>query len=244
MTYYLFLDESGDHGLKNIDPNFPVFVLCGVVISELDYLSLIEDFRSIKLKFWGKKKVIFHSRDIRKCQKEFQILLDLEIKREFLELLNKAIQKANYSVISSAIDKTAFLKQYGKLKNDVYEVALSFILERAVFFLDATDRNIRKCNLIVEQRGKKEDQKLRKHFDHLFQVGTYYISAERIKKYNFSIDFKPKSQNIQGLQLSDLIAYPIATYVLDSDRANPAFDIVKPKIYSERGNLYGLKIFP
>ncbi|MEX2589990.1 MAG: DUF3800 domain-containing protein, partial [Chitinophagales bacterium] len=34
MRYYLFLDESGDHGLKNIDSGFPVFVLCGVLISE------------------------------------------------------------------------------------------------------------------------------------------------------------------------------------------------------------------
>ena len=33
--YLLFLDESGDHGLANIDTNFPVFVLCGILISEV-----------------------------------------------------------------------------------------------------------------------------------------------------------------------------------------------------------------
>lgn len=244
MNYYLFLDESGDHGLKNIDPNFPVFVLCGIVISEPDYNSLIERFRTVKQKFWGEKKVIFHSRDIRKCQKEFQNLFDLEIKRDFYEQLNSAIENTNYSVISSVIDKTAFLKQYGKLKNDVYEVALSFIIERAVFFLDSTEMKINNCKLVVEQRGKKEDKKLRGHFDQLFQIGTYYISSQRIKNYNFSIDFKPKGQNISGLQLADLIAYPIATYALDKSRANPAFDIVRTKIYSKGGKLHGLKIFP
>ena len=25
--YVVYVDESGDHGLKNIDPNYPVFVL-------------------------------------------------------------------------------------------------------------------------------------------------------------------------------------------------------------------------
>jgi len=244
VTYYIFLDESGDHGLANIDSGFPVFALCGVVISESDYFSLIEDFRSIKEKFWGDQKVIFHSRDIRKCQKEFQILLDLEKKKAFFELLNNTIKRANYSVISSVIDKTSFLKKYGKFKNDVYEVALSFIIERAVFYLDSTGKKISNCKLIVEQRGKKEDKKLRSHFDYLFQVGTYYIDYKRIKAYNFSIDFKPKSQNISGLQLSDLIAYPIATYALDKTRANPAYDIIKSKIYSKGGKQYGLKIFP
>lgn len=37
IKYFLFIDESGDHGLKNIDPNFPVFVLSGCIFSKEDY---------------------------------------------------------------------------------------------------------------------------------------------------------------------------------------------------------------
>ena len=37
MTY-LFLDESGDHSLTRIDPQYPVFVLGGVVV-DADYAA-------------------------------------------------------------------------------------------------------------------------------------------------------------------------------------------------------------
>ncbi len=46
--YYLFLDESGDHGLGNIDPTFPVFVLSGILISEENFGILHKQFNQLK----------------------------------------------------------------------------------------------------------------------------------------------------------------------------------------------------
>jgi hypothetical protein len=37
MTYKMFLDESGDHNLKVIDPNHPVFALVGCIFEENYY---------------------------------------------------------------------------------------------------------------------------------------------------------------------------------------------------------------
>nr|WP_286486174.1 hypothetical protein [Empedobacter falsenii] len=74
--------------------------------------------------------------------------------------------------------------------------------------------------------------------------GTSYVSPERLKDVHLKITFKSKRENINGLQLSDLVAYPIARYVIDKKRANPAFDVVKDKIYMKNGKLYGIKIFP
>lgn len=37
MKYNLYIDESGDHGLSNLNPDFPIFLLCGVVISSVEY---------------------------------------------------------------------------------------------------------------------------------------------------------------------------------------------------------------
>lgn len=94
--YYLFIDESGDHGLTEVDPGFPVFVLAGVLISESNYKNLVEAFDRIKQKYWGEKKVIFHSRDIRKMNNEFSILFNPEIKSQFLEDLNYEIANSNF----------------------------------------------------------------------------------------------------------------------------------------------------
>jgi hypothetical protein len=41
--YIVFVDESGDHGLHNIDPQFPVFTLAFCIVSKADYLATIAD---------------------------------------------------------------------------------------------------------------------------------------------------------------------------------------------------------
>ena len=134
--YYLFIDKSGDHGLTTLNLDFPVFLLCGVLVSEPDFITIRDIFNDIKSEFWKNKKVIFHSRDIRKCEKEFQILFDLELKSTFYRKLNPCVKNGNYIVIASAIRKDNYIKKFGRLSNDVYELALSFMIERSVFYLD------------------------------------------------------------------------------------------------------------
>jgi hypothetical protein len=70
--YNFFIDESGDHGLTKIDTDFPVFLLCGVLIKEEDYETVRQAINTLKHSIWGNKEVIFHSRDIRNCEKEFK----------------------------------------------------------------------------------------------------------------------------------------------------------------------------
>ncbi|MFN7313498.1 MAG: DUF3800 domain-containing protein [Bacteroidota bacterium] len=244
MKYYLFIDETGDHGLTTLNPDFPLFLLCGALIAEQEYEKITSSFNTIKTNLWGNKSVIFHSRDIRKCEKEFSILFDLEKKKWFYENLNAAIANHNYTIIASAIQKDNYIKKFGKLSNDVYELALSFIIERAIFYLDGVNDNSKKLFIVIEKRGKKEDKKLDEHFQRLLARGTSYVSADRLRSYSLSIHFKNKKENINGLQLADLIAYPIARNVIEPYRANPAYDIVQQKIYNKNGKRYGLKIYP
>jgi hypothetical protein len=244
MKYNLFIDESGDHGLSNLNPDFPVFLLCGIIISADAYESLRIDFNSIKQAIWNSEEVVFHSRDIRKCEKEFKYLFDLALKARFYEMLDSTIRNADYHIIASAILKEKYIRYYGRLSDDVYEISLSFIIERAIFYFDSLKSNNISLNIIIEKRGDKEDRKLKEHFQRILARGTGYISSERLNKYNLHINFKSKKDNINGLQLADLIAYPIAKYVLEPKRVNPAFDVFKDKFYKAAGKLYGLKIFP
>ena len=66
--YFLFIDECGDQNLSNFDPSFPVFTLCGIIISEQNIKTITSQITSLKNELWGEKKIILHSRDIRKCQ--------------------------------------------------------------------------------------------------------------------------------------------------------------------------------
>ena len=159
MKYYLFIDESGDHGLAKFDPGFPVFLLSGVLISEEKYEELRQKINGLKSSIWGNKEVIFHSRDIRKCEKEFQKLFDLNIKRHFYESLNHIAATTDYCIIASAIQKENFVARFGKLQDDIYEVALSFVIEQAVLALQTIDPAA-ELAIIIEERGKKEDNQL------------------------------------------------------------------------------------
>ncbi len=244
IKFYLFIDESGDHGLVNLDASFPVFLLCGLLTSEENYADIRKKINTIKSEFWNNKQVILHSRDIRKCEKEFQILFNLELKARFYEMINDVIANSKYRILASAIDKEKYIKTYGKLSNDVYELALSFIIERAIFSLDEIKDVNKKLEIVIEKRGKKEDKKLEEHFQRLVARGTGFVSAERLKEVDLKITFKDKKENINGLQLADLVAYPIARYVIEPKRANPAFEILEQKIYKNKGKRHGLKIFP
>jgi hypothetical protein len=50
----LFIDESGDHSLAVIDPQYPVFVLGGVIVDS-DYAAgeMAERVRDLKLQLFG-----------------------------------------------------------------------------------------------------------------------------------------------------------------------------------------------
>ena len=243
MKYYLFIDESGDHGLKTIDSSFPVFLLCGVLVSETDYLEMNKLMNESKLKYWNNLNVIFHSRDIRKCNNEFNILFNLNIKEQFYNSINEILTLSNYKIISSAIDKIAFIKKYGKLEDDVYEIALSFVLERTIFCLDEL-KNCDSLEIVIEKRGKKEDTKLANHLNKLNQVGTFYVDSERMKNYAIKQVFLDKWKNNNGLQVSDLLAYPIARKIIFPEGVNVSFEIIKNKFYTKNEKRYGLKVFP
>lgn len=243
MKHFLFLDESGDHGLTRPNPDFPVFLLCGVLASEENYELILQKINTLKESIWNHKKVIFHSRDIRKCEKEFQVLFDLELKKKFYGEINKIVAESDYTIIASAIEKNRFIEQFGKLQDDVYEVALSFVIELVGLILLRTDPEA-ELAIVIEKRGTKEDKQLDDHFQRLCGKGTAKLSPEDLHKLSPTFTFRNKKENINGLQLTDLVAYPIARYVIEPDRANPSFEVLESKIYRTDEDLDGLKIYP
>ena len=242
-TYYLYLDECVDQNLVSFDSSFPIFTLCGVLVSENKLSDFENEINSIKREFWGDEDVIFHSREIRKHQKRFVNLNDTAIKNQFYSRINKLLsQKGVYVVVCCAVPKNPCIDKFGS-EIDIYGIALSYVLQRSIFYLDEVEPN-GKLRIIVEKRGKREDRNLRDYYNRMLETGVKYCSEERMKSHIHDFNFSAKSENINGLQIADLIAYPISRYVLYPDKENPAFDIVGPNIYVSEGRRLGLKIFP
>lgn len=177
-------------------------------ISEEDYTVFNDRVNKLKKELWGSTGVILHSRDIRHNENEFQILFDLDKKKYFIESLNAIIAESNYTIISAAIKKHEYITKYGPFGN-VYSISLSFLLERAIFFLDGKPKPA-SLEIIVEKRGKLEDGELLRHYQTVHDKGTSYVSTARIKDYQTKLRFRSKKDNENGLQLADLVAYPIA----------------------------------
>lgn len=245
MKYYLYIDECGDQNLANFDEQFPIFTLCGIIVAEDKREWLEKQIQDLKQEFWGNQYTILHSRDIRKCQRGFEILFDLEVKKHFYERVNAILgTKGIYTIVACSILKEPYIRNYGKL-NDVYAQSLSFVLERAVFYLDSVkgSEDI-ELNTVVEMRGKKEDNALRVYYTHLLDKGTYWVSSERLRNYAKKFSLLPKKANVIGLQVADLIAYPITRHILDPNEPNMAYDIIKGNIFVEDGKQRGIKIVP
>lgn len=245
-SYSFFLDETGDHGLTYIDKNFPLFLLCGCVFRKDELLKAEAEINRFKMKYFKTKEVILHSREIRKCEGPFQILFDLELKAAFYRDLNAIIGNAGFNIISSAVQKQKHIKKYGKSAKNPYSISLSFILERLIFYLDATG-TVCNVEILVEERGRKEDRALLAHFNSILDLGTYYVIPARFKKLISKLSFQSKRDNINGLQIADLCAYPLARHILNPKEPYIPFDLIDEKIYrSDSGQItgWGLKIFP
>ena len=242
-NYVLYLDECGDQNLSSFDPQFPIFTLCGVVVSEEQDKLLADRINSLKMDIWNNTNIILHSRDIRKCQNGFEVLFDLEVKKRFIESVNDILGDDIYIIICCAILKEPYIRQYGKL-NDVYGLSLSYIMERVVFYLDSVGKDNIELRTVIERRGKKEDKSLLNYYNQLLDRGTYWVNGDSMKRYFKRFDMRWKSENIVGLQVADLVAYPITRHVLNPNGVNLAYDVLKKNIYQVDGKMYGMKVFP
>lgn len=243
--YYLYIDECGDQNLESFSPTFPIFTLCGILVADDKVEQLNQQVKDLKKQFWGDKNIILHSRDIRKCQKGFEILFDLNIKQQFYEAINHILAQNNvYVIVSCSIMKEPYIRQFGKL-NDVYGQSLSFVIERAIFCVDnKVPEGEGRIHSIVERRGKREDKALLGYYLQLLEKGTYWVDALRMKDRMESFEFKWKSDDVIGLQIADLIAYPLTRHVLNPNQVNLAFDVIEPNIFQQEGKILGLKVFP
>ena len=237
--YIIYADESGDHSMDDVNKLYPAFVLAFCVFSKKAYLEeVIKHIKNLKFMFWGHDLAVLHSSKLRKRLDDFHFLHDQIVRANFINELNNAIERSPFEIIAMAIDKR-HLQEEPLLRNP-YELSLEHCIGGIYRFLRAKDQYRKLTHIIIESRGKKEDDDLQVAFQRIVKANDSLQIMYPLRLY-----FADKKTNSIGLQIADLAAYPIGRFLINPEQENPAFKIIEKKfwMYPEYCR-YGFRISP
>jgi hypothetical protein len=240
--FIVFVDESGDHNLEKIDPQYPIFTLCFCIFQKVVYnREATPLIRELKMGVFNHDLVILHEHDIRKRKGAFS-RMDEAARSHFLDSLTDIIQKMDVTVIAVVIDKAKHKERYVNPVHP-YHLAMEFGLERIFDFVTKHEHPDQRTTIVFEARGDKEDKELELEFRRV---------CDGANRYNRSLPFEiliaDKKTNSEGLQLADLMARPVGLSVLKPEQSNRALEVIQKKLFRGKFNAQvdgnGLKIFP
>lgn len=227
-----------------IDPQYPLFVLGGVIVDKkYAETELEKEVRDFKLRMFGTDQIILHTSDITRNRNGFEKLINATFRIKFQKELNDLMRSLEYKVVACAIRKDHHLSQYGMAAIDPYMLSLDILVERFCFEIG----NVPAGGLIVaEKRDPTLDHELEIAWLNLKIKGTRYIQALDVEKRISSLNIRAKSENIAGLQLADLVVSPIGRHVFGKSTRED-FEIVQKKFRKNKKGVYvgfGLVILP
>lgn len=237
--YIVYVDESGDHGLATLDPNYPLFVLALCIFNKQSYAQrVVPAMQQLKFRQFGHDLVILHEHEIRKEIGDFACFRSREEKTAFIGQLTDIIEQADFSLVACVIEKQKLLQRYQVPKNP-YHLALAFGLERVYRYLQSHGQGERVTHIVVERRGRKEDDELELEFRRICDGANWFG-----RPLPLAIRFADKKTNSAGLQLADMVARPIGMSILRPEQTNRAYEILRHKFYGAGRKGWGLKCFP
>lgn len=133
--FIVFADESGDHSLAKIHPDYPVFVLSFCIFRRAEYFETVSRLlQQFKLRWWIHDGVVLHSLRIRRKELPFVFLKTLDTRERFMADLTDTLARCPFILIAAAIDKVR-LRERDLQPENPYSLALRFCLTRAHDFL-------------------------------------------------------------------------------------------------------------
>lgn len=271
--YMISIDENGSEGIEyarskiastgSVDKLERYFTLTGIIFCRDQYYWLMSQVMELKRKYWNdgfwvdktglRRRVVFHSHDIRKHTGPFSLLNSVDHDAFLVDLTNLITALRGRScVISITIDKQVGIKNYGSRMYNSYNLAVSLLLERYCFFLNRRSKrdNIEYKGMVVfESRGRDADDRVRSAIRHMISLGNNHnenkLFFDRIESVGFLRKYTDDYQKSHfTLELADIVSYPIYQHVRDGVRSVP-FDVIEPLFDcypTYRNN--GLKVFP
>lgn len=232
--YRLYLDESGDHTYKQLNDVASRYLgLLGVWFRQADeYVVFADDLEKFKRDIFGArpdKPVVLHRSDIINRKGPFGILCNTAVQQRFDEGLLGVIHRAKFRMVCVVIDKQTHSEKYTSPFHP-YHYCLTAMVDRYSGWLNYKSAV---GDVMAEARGKEEDLQLAQAYRRVYESGTLMFSHEHHQKALTSHDIKiqAKRANVAGLQLADILAYPV----------KQAF-LVEKGVTTDPGDVFGKRV--
>lgn len=212
MKYRLYIDEVGNSDLgSSKDPNHRYLSLTGIIL-ELDYVAttVFPAIEALKRDYFNShpdEPVILHRKELINKKFPFESLRDAATEVAFNRDILHLLRTFDYTVITVAIDKLEHKQRYQTWRFDPYHYCMDVIVERFISCLKSRNAV---GDVMTESRGGREDILLKDSFLRVYANGTDFVKPEEFaaRLTSKQLKMKPKSNNIAGLQLADIIAHP------------------------------------
>jgi hypothetical protein len=91
--FVVYVDESGDHSLVSVDPDYPVFVLALCVFHKRHFAEhIVPAVQKLKFNHFGHDSVVLHEHEIRKQKGPFAFLSHLPTRLAFMAQLHTIME--------------------------------------------------------------------------------------------------------------------------------------------------------
>jgi hypothetical protein len=217
--FRLYLDESGDHAYSQLQARDKRYLsVVGCVFDLVIYRQVFQPgLEQLKARFFPHdpdEPVILHRKELINKRGPFRVLLDPQVRNSFDRELLALVSSTDFRVIAVVLDKRSHIERYAEAAWHPYHYCLAVVLERYCGYLINVVRG--EGDLVAESRGRTEDSQLKAEYDRIYRNGTRHRSAHWFQAAltTHEIKLKPKSKNIAGLQLADLLAHPVKQEIL------------------------------
>ena len=237
----LFLDESGDYNPMLIDPQYPVFVLGGVIADSAYAAGLMTDaLNGFKSELFGRTDIVLHTADIARKRNGFEALRDAGWRARFYRRLNDLMRGMQYSALACAIHKQPYPEFHRASYLDLYLLAFPELVQQFCYETGNAGGGV----IFSERRNPNADRELQRSGERLRETGTQKVRPAEIRRRISDLRLRSKADGPAGLKIADLVVSPIGRHIPGKPDKEDWL-IVRDKLRQSRsGNVAGLMVWP
>jgi hypothetical protein len=208
--YRLYFDETGTGDLKahKKDANQRYLSLTGIAFrQDVHDSTFTTRLSALKRRVFNTTDVILHRREIIDREGIFSVLDDQSVRTDFDEQFLDLVARLPGPAFTVSIDKQAHLEKYRAWQFDPYHYVLTCIVERFALWLH---RHNYVGDVLGEARTEWHDGRLRRAFRYQYDNGSKFLRPEvaKLRLISRELRLRPKTADIAGLQVADLLAHP------------------------------------